>query len=180
MVFTKAELERAGLVNIRRKFEHFQKLNAQIGDCVLPAVNLLPTFNDTAAVVFSYGSHDDKAIKPTYNTLLSYSPLNNLEEYLTAVLQVLHLFWEIHKLGLLCINISADGLVVRVEHRSEYVLFGFLYVVCPINIVHFLLQSSFFIAYVLLPQRVVNNSKQYKKCPNIKNNMQEGTQGAAA
>jgi hypothetical protein len=119
MVFTKLELEQTGLVNIRNKFENFQKLHQLIGDAILPAVSLLPNFSDTAAVVF-YSGPDDKNAKPTYNTLLSYSPLNNLDEYLSAALQVLHLVWRIHKLGMLGTTISANGLVVRVEHGAKY------------------------------------------------------------
>lgn len=116
MVFTKVEIEHVGLVNIRKRFENFQKLHKQMGDGILRAVTLLPTFKDTAAVVFSCGMPfpsllslsfppsfllplflspppplapllnrvigDDSQSKATYNTLLSYSPLINLDEYL--------------------------------------------------------------------------------------------------
>eukprot|EP00026_Physarum_polycephalum_P014553 Phypoly_transcript_15082.p1 GENE.Phypoly_transcript_15082~~Phypoly_transcript_15082.p1 ORF type:complete len:281 (-),score=29.65 Phypoly_transcript_15082:24-866(-) len=118
MVFTKVELEQTGLVNIRKKYENFQKLHQLIGDAILPAVSLLPTFNDTAAVVFHSGV-DATNGKSTYSTLLSYAPLNSLDEYINSVLQVLHLMWRIHKLGLLCTNISANGLVLRVDHGSN-------------------------------------------------------------
>ena len=118
MVLSKVELERAGSVNIRNKYENFQNLHQQLGESILPAVSLLPTFNDTTAIVFSCGV-DDKA-QPTYNTLLSHSPLNNLEEYLHVVLQALHLVWKIHKLEQLCTNMSPYGLVVRSESGVKY------------------------------------------------------------
>ncbi len=99
-VYQQSEVLRLGIPKIRRKADLFQKLHSIKITGVLPS-ELCTSINDTISILFKCGNVD-------YTMLGDCVPIVQLKDYVDVVLQILNIFWNIHRLGFLHNDIAME------------------------------------------------------------------------
>lgn len=105
-IYQQSEVLRLGLPKIKKKLELFNKLYAQKIPGILPT-ELYPNFNETCALVFR-----SERKNAHYVMLEGVAPIIQLADYVDIVLQILNIFWSLHKLGFVHNDIGIECLMI--------------------------------------------------------------------